>query len=159
MTDTKVKVSDLIPNYKDSATSGDIVEWLKKLELQMRLQKIKDLAGLLPLFLSGPAIAVYGQLEEEVQADFGRLREELLLEFGTNSFQAYDSLSSQKYRSGETVDVYAADFQRLVSFIGQWQPELLSKCAFVQGLPPEGGAQLKSIAAGDKLSLAELAIR
>ena len=142
MTDTKVKLSDIIQHYKDSATSGDIVEWLQKFELVARLQKIKDLAGLLPLFLSGQAF-FYSQLEEAVQADYEQLREELLLAFGTNSFHAYDSLIRRKYRSGETVDVYAADLRRLVSLIGQSQPEPLLKCAFVEGLPSKVGVQLE----------------
>lgn len=44
-------MSNVIQHYKDNDTSGDIVQWLQK--LVARLKKIKDLAGLLSLFLLG----------------------------------------------------------------------------------------------------------
>ena len=40
----QVKLSDVITKYGDSA-SGDFAEWLEKLELVARLQKVDDLTS------------------------------------------------------------------------------------------------------------------
>lgn len=159
MAECRVRVSDLLKHYEDNAISADICEWLQKLELVAQLQKIKDLAGILPLSLSGSAFAVYNQLDEGVRMDYKKLKGELLLAFRMNSFHAHGTLLGRKYRSGETVDAYVADLRRLVSLIGQTEPEPLLKCAFVEGLPPDVSVQLKSIAAVEKLSLVELISR
>lgn len=153
-----VKVSDLIKTYEDQST-GDITEWIQKLELVASLQKVDDLKSFLPLFLSGPAFAVYNQLSEEVKSDYDMMKMELLQAFGTNNFHSYELLVKRVYRSGETVDVYISDLRRLVSLIGQKDPEPLLRCAFVAGLPTGIAMQLKSIVAVEKLCLADLVAR
>jgi hypothetical protein len=153
-----VKVSDLIKTYEDQST-GDITEWIEKLELVAKLQKIDDLNSFLPLFLGGSAFAVFNQLSEEVKGDYDKLKAELLRAFGANHFQAYELLVRRTYRSGETVDVYVSDLKRLVSLIGQKDSEPLLRCAFVAGLPTDIAMQLKSIVAVEKLGLADLVTR
>ena len=49
-----VKVtSDMIRPFSGE---GDVVAWLKKIQLVAKLQKITDLASFLPLYLEGEAI-------------------------------------------------------------------------------------------------------
>ena len=154
-----VKVSDLIRPYEDQAVSGDFTEWLEKLELVAKLQKVGEKKSFLPLFLVGPAFAVYQQLSDEVKNSYSRLREELTLAFGVDSFRAYEMLQKRVFQEGETVDVYLADLRRLVTLIGQKAPEPLLKCAFVAGLPAEVSVQLKSIVAVESLDLNEIVSR
>ena len=154
-----VKVSDLIKPYEDQAVSGDFSEWLEKLELVAKFQKVGEKKSFLPLFLVGPAFAVYQQLSDAVKGDYKSLREELILAFGVNSFRAYEMLQSRVFQEGDTVYVYLADLRRLVTLIGQKTPEPLLKCAFVAGLPAEVSVQLKSIVAVESLDLNEIVSR
>ena len=62
-----VKLSDIICRYEDQSISGDFAEWIEKLELVAKLQKIEDLKPFLPLFLNGAAFAVYKQLPDSVK--------------------------------------------------------------------------------------------
>lgn len=151
-----VKVSDLIKPYEDQTVSGDFTEWLEKLELVAKLQKITEQKTFLPLFLAGPAFAVYQQLSDAVKDDYKKLKEELTLAFGVNSFRAYELLQRRVYLETETVDVYLADVRRLVTLMGQTAPEPLLKCAFVAGLPADVSVQLKSIVAIESLGLNEI---
>ena len=124
-----------------------------------KLQKITDLESFLPLFLAGPAFAVYKQLPESDKEDYGKLKAALLTAFGINCYTAYDELQKRVLRDGEPVDVYLADIKRLVAHIGQKDAEPISKCAFMAGLPGDVSMQLKSMASVEKLSLPELVAR
>lgn len=159
MAKVAVKFSDLIKTYEDSTTSGDFGDWLAKLELVAKLQKVDDLTTFLPLFLSGSAFAVYKQLGGGDKEDYTKLKKALLTAFSVNSFSAYEQLRVRTLVDGETVDVYLADLQRLVALIGQENSEPLLKCAFVAGLSYDLAAQLKSIAAVEDLALHELVSR
>lgn len=153
-----VKLSDIVCKYEDSS-SGDFSEWLDKLELVAKLQKIDDLTSFLPLFLVGPAFAVYKQLAEATRNDYTELKKALLSAFGVNCYAAYNQLQRRVLQDGEGVDIYLADLRRLVTLMGQKDPEPLLKCAFMSGLPDDVSVQLKSMAAVEELSLEQLATR
>ena len=38
---------------------GDVVSWIKKVQLVAKLQKVSDLASFIPLYLEGDALALY----------------------------------------------------------------------------------------------------
>ena len=154
----QVKLSDVVTKYGDSA-SGDFAEWLEKLELVARLQKVDDLTSFLPLFLHGPAFAVYKQLKEEEKDDYTKLKAALLRAFGVDCYTAYEQLQRRVLQENETVDVYLADIQRLVTLMGQGSAEPLLKCAFMAGLPADVSIQLKAMAAVESLKLDELITR
>ncbi|XP_067930525.1 uncharacterized protein [Watersipora subatra] len=154
-----VKLLDLIKTYEDVEKSGDFSERCDKLELVAELQNITELKYLVPLFLSGPAFAIYKQLSADTKKEYALIKQELLTAFGVNNFCAYGQLQRRIYKKGETVDVYLADLRRLVALIDQTVPEPLLKCAFVAGLPIDVATQIKSISAVEKLSLSELATR
>lgn len=153
-----MKLSELIKTYEDG-NSGDFSDWIDKLELVAKLQKVEDLKAFLPLFLSGSAFAVYKQLGDSEKNDYDKLKKALLTAFSVNCYSAYEELRARSLVDGETVDVYLADLRRLVALIGQGNPEPLLKCAFVAGLPEHLAAQLKSIAAVEDLALHELVSR
>ena len=113
----------------------------------------------MPLFLSGPAFAVYKQLSDGERDDYDKLKAALLEAFGTNSFAAYEQLQQRSLREGETVDVYLSDIRRLVVLMGQKDADPLIKCAFMAGLPTAISVQLKSMAAVEKLDLSSLISR
>jgi hypothetical protein len=154
-----VKLSDIITKYEDCATSGDFADWVEKLELVAKLQNIEQLQSFLPLFLSGSAFAVYKQLPKTDRDDYDKLKASLLLAFGVNSYAAYEQLQRRIYQDGETVDVYLSDIRRLVTLMGQSNPEPLLKCAFMAGLPVDISVQLKSVAAVETLDLNALVTR
>lgn len=153
-----VKLSDIIQKYEDSS-SGDFSEWLEKLELVAKLQDITELQTFLPLFLAGPAFAVYKQLSESDKETYESLKAALLVAFGVNCYAAYDQLQKRVLQEGEPVDVYLADIKRLVAQMGQQDAEPLLKCAFMAGLPVEINMQLRSLACVERLCLSELVTR
>jgi hypothetical protein len=154
-----VKLSDIITKYEDNTTSGDFADWVEKLELVAKLQKIESLENFLPLFLSGAAFAVYKQLSADDKESYDKLKAELVLAFGVNSYAAYEQLQRRVFQEGETIDVYLADLKRLVTLMEQTNAEPLLKCAFMAGLPSDISVQLKSVAAVEKLNLSSLVTR
>ena len=68
---------------------GDMVAWLKKVELVAKLQKIEDVATVIPLFLEGDALAMYLEMNER-DADMIRLK--LTKAFAEGPFGAYERL-------------------------------------------------------------------
>ena len=153
-----VKLSDIVTKYEGSS-SGDFMEWIEKLELVARLQNITELTAFLPLFLTGPAFAVYKQLPQATREDYVKLKEGLRQAFGINCYAAYGQLQRRVLQEGESVDVYLADLRRLVELMGQQNAEPLLKCAFVTGLPSDITMQLKSMAEVENLGLDHLVTR
>ena len=96
-----VQLSDTICRYEHQSISGDFAEWIEKLKLVAKLQKIEDLKSFLPLFLNGAAFAVYKQFPDSDKADYDRLKAGLLLAFGSIVIWpmiSYSSLCLRKAR-------------------------------------------------------------
>ena len=111
-------LSELIGVYKDSG-SGDFLEWVEKLELVAQLQKVKKLTSFVPLFLSGPAFAVYKQLPRDSKDDYDLLKAGLVAAFSASPFEAYEELKGRVLKGSESVDVYLADLRRLIELTGK----------------------------------------
>lgn len=154
-----VKLSDVVSNFENVEKSGDVSDWLEKLELVARLQNVTQLETFVPLFLSGPAFAVYKQLSDLDKSDYANLKAKLIEAFGVDCYSAYTDLRERVLKDGESVDVFIADLRRLVALMGQTNPEPLLKCAFVSGLPADVSIQLKSTTAVESLELPELISR
>ena len=56
-----LRVTDALNKHSGD---GDVTVWLKQAHLAKSLLKSKDLAVVIPLFLDGPAFAVYDQLSD-----------------------------------------------------------------------------------------------
>lgn len=151
-----VKFSDIVKSYVDYNTSGEFTVWVEKLELVAQLQDITDKLKFIPLFLAGPAFAVYQQLSDDNKKDYEKVKPQLTTAFSTNSFAAYEQFRNRVLTEGESVDVYLADLRRLAQLIGQRDANVFIRCAFVAGLPPEISRQLRSMANLDKMELSDI---
>ncbi|KFD49045.1 hypothetical protein M513_10093 [Trichuris suis] len=122
----------LIPEFDGS--SQPVLEWLEKLELVCELCGIVDIARVLPLRLTGGALAVYQQLANEDRKDVGRIKEALTAAFAVDRFAAHRQFASRRLNMGESPDVFLADLRRLGTLAGGVSESFLG-CAFVAGLP------------------------
>lgn len=155
-----IKLGDVITKYKDVETSGDFVEWVKKLELVAKLKDANGLEGVLPLYLDGPAFSVYSQLKREDQADYKRLKAALTAAFCPSPFSAYDQLRRRTLQPGESPDVYLSDIRRLILLTGcEDAPEEWVRCAFVGGLPTEARSQLTAMVNVMTMAVGDLVAR
>lgn len=68
----------------------NIVEWLDKFELLVKLRDIKQVETMLPMFLEGNALAVYTELGDDIKISVKAIKESLLNAFSINPFRAYD---------------------------------------------------------------------
>ena len=159
MASVTVRYGDMIPSYKDNS-SGDFSEWIKKVELVAKLKKVDELHTFLPLFLAGPAFAVYMQLTDAQQADYDVVKDTLTAAFCASPFSAYDELQKRQLQAGESPDVYLADIRRLISLTGCKEvPDAWVRCAFIGGLPSSARAQLTAMAEATTMSLPDLLAR
>jgi hypothetical protein len=151
-----LKCSDLINQYDGGC---DFIEWVKKLELVAKLQKIGDLEDFLPLFLSGGAFAVYEGLDDQEKQDYTKLKAALTKAFSINHLGAKEEFISRKLREGESVDVYLADLRRLGSLVSVDGSEDWVKWAFISGLS-RGVKQVLTAACGlENMTLSEVVDR
>ena len=115
--------------------SGDstqiVVEWLEKAEL---VCKLRGVAHLIPLRLTGGAFAVYQQLPDADKQDIGKITKALRFAFAVDSFTAYEQFVGRRLQHGETIDVFLAELRRLAVPFGGLSDKMLA-CAFVAGLP------------------------
>ena len=82
-----VEFADLVSQYDGS---GEFSEWIQKLELVAKIQKVDDLHVVLPLLLSGGAFAVYQGLSEDVKEDYANVRNALTAAFSSSPLTAYE---------------------------------------------------------------------
>ena len=69
-----------------------MVAWLNKLKLVTKLQKIEDIATLIPMYLERNALAVYLEMGERDQSDAESIEKGLKTVFSEDSFKAYNKL-------------------------------------------------------------------
>lgn len=122
----------LIPEFNGS--SHDVQDWLDKLELVCQLRGYSNLQTIVPLRLTGGALAVYQQLSSDDRKEYSKITEALLSAIALDRFCAYEQFVARKLGDGESVDVYLADLRRLAAMFGGI-PETGLACAFVAGLP------------------------
>ena len=136
---------------------GDVVQWLKKLEMVADLRGIIDLQNVLPLFLEGPAFAVFSEMDDKNKKDLTAVKKALTDAFAMNAFLAYEQLVSRKWNN-EPVDVYLSDLRRLAK-LAQVESDSLLRRAFVVGLPAVISRDLRAQAKIDGMSLSSLVER
>ena len=89
---------------------GDVVAWLKKVRLVAKLQKITDVASLIPLYLEKDALSLYLEMSESAQASADQIEARLKEAFTDGAFTAFGKLTQSKW-TGEQVDVYANEIR------------------------------------------------
>lgn len=151
-----IKCSDLIKQFRGDKDDEEFSEWLMKLELVAKLQKIDELENFLPLFLSSGALAVYQSLSNEVKSEYSLLKKALTNAFAPNPFKAYSEFVSRKLKEGESVDIYLADLTRLACLVSDRVDDDWLKCAFIEGLPLDLKTQLLSMSKLWEMNVSEV---
>lgn len=149
-----IKFSDIIRQYDGEE---DFAQWVKKLELVAKLQKVTDLASFVPLFLSGGAFAVYQGLDDANKTDYKKVKAALTSAFSPNKFKAFDAFVTRRLGAGESVDVFLADLTRLARLVDEMAGDEWIKCAFIRGLPGAVSQQLIASCCLEELETCEVA--
>ena len=136
-----MRISDFVQPYSGEA---DVVQWLDKLHHVCRRMK-ECVADVLPLFLEGPAYAVYSEMSDDKKDDANAIAAVLKEAFGLDGFRAYEQLTSRSWRAGEPVDVFLAELRRLAKLAGV-DNEVLLRRAFIVGLPTFVSRELRAMA-------------
>ncbi|KFD62492.1 hypothetical protein M514_13006 [Trichuris suis] len=147
----------LIPQF-DGSHGQSVVEWLQTVELICKLQKVEDVASVIPLRLIGGALAVYLQLSDKERGSVEKLKASLLAAFAVDPFVAYEQFKERNLRANELPDVFLADLCRLASLFGGI-PEKAVAWAFVSGLPGNVRQPLRAGARMEDLSLNQILTR
>ena len=137
--------------------TGDVIQWLTKLDLVAKLRKIKNVAEVIPLFLEGPAFSVYSEMAEGEKQDAACIRQAMITAFATNPFRAYEEMCRRVWRD-EPVDVYLTDLRRLARLAGVTS-ELLLLRAFVVGLPSAVSRELRALPGVERMPLSDVVER
>lgn len=147
-----VKLTELLTVYDGRS---EFSEWIKKFELVVNLQGIKDLHNFLPLFLKDQAFIVYDALSAAQKGDYAQIKSSLLTAFCVDKFTAFEDFVNRRLKEGEPVDVFLSDLQRLARLVSAAAGEEWVKCAFVAGLPDHVKTQLKAATVLDQMTLNE----
>ena len=83
----KVRISSDI--IKPFSGEGDMVVWLKKVRLVVKLQQVDDVGSLLSLYLGDDAWALYMEMEEDDQKQIEQIEAWLKEVFAVDAFAAY----------------------------------------------------------------------
>ena len=137
--------------------TGDVIQWLTKVDLVARLRKIRNVAEVIPLFLEGAAFSVYNELAEAEKRDAGCIKQALTAAFATNPFRAYEEMCKRVWRD-EAVDVYLTDLRRLARLAGVTSDLLLLR-AFVVGLPSVVSRELRALPGVERMPLSDVVER
>ena len=103
MANMKLSSGVIKPFYGD----GDVVAWLKKVQLMIRLQKIDDVPSLLPLYLEGDTLQLYLEMDEDQQMNIDLVESRLKEGFSDREFSGYTKLKLV-WCAGECMDVYTS---------------------------------------------------
>ena len=101
MTSANIKITDVVKPFNGC---GDIIEWLNKFQLIVKLRSLDNEATILPMFLEGPALALYIELPDAVKTNAASLKNTLRDAFSVNPVRAYEEFSRKVWRD-EPVDV------------------------------------------------------
>ncbi len=154
MGEPNVKLHDVIKCYSGDE---DVSVWLSKFGLVTKLRKLANLEEVLPLFLEGPAFAVYDQMKEDDKEDSKKIEAALKDAFAASPFRAFDEPRSRLYREGESADVYLSELRRLAA-LAAIRDDAMLRCAFVTGLPQPVSAQLQATPGIQTMALDEVMV-
>ena len=103
--------------------SGDVTEWFKRFEICCRANKWNgDTKALkLPTLLEGEALAVWLELSEAVQGNYGQMKKKIVEKMAPQSFISLDDFHKRRLHPGEPISVYVHELKKLLS---QAMPEL-----------------------------------
>ena len=121
----------------------NVREWVSKIKLVAKLQKIEDISSFLPLYLEGPAYAIYDQLSDADKLDITKIEAVILTAFEHDRFKAYELFKKRIWKVGESVDVYLADLKQLAK-AALVDSLAVIYLAFITGLPSDVSTALRA---------------
>lgn len=139
---------------------GDVVAYIRKVQLVAKLQDVKDVASLLPLYLEGDALALYLELDEDSQADADAITAKLKEAFSDGPFSAFAKLVNIRW-TGQQVDVFANEIRRLAGLAGFVDSGLdrILRLTFVNGFPGNISANLQQVSGIMKMPMSDIIAR
>ena len=148
---SSVRLHDVMTRFAGK-DNEDVTVWLRQSQLVARLQKIDNMAMVLPLFLDGAAFAVHEQLSEDRKSKISDIENALFTAFGIHPFRAFEELQHRTRQIGVPVDVFLSELRRLAK-AAKIEDETFLKSAFIVGLPKLVSAQLRALPGVQKRSL------
>lgn len=148
-----IKLTDVMRSYDGT---GNVVEWLDKFELLVKLRDIKQAETVLPMFLEGPALSVYTELGEQ-KKDVEAIKAALLNAFSLNPFRAYEQFAKRVWRD-EPVDVFMTELRKLARLAGITSDKILLR-AFVVGLPSIVSREMRATSGVEDMALSAVVER
>ena len=125
-----IRFGDLIGKYDGT---GDFAQWLDKVEMVAKLQKVKELHTFVPLFLCNSAFDCYKSMSGNDKDDYDKIRTFLLKKF--DPVLAYEQLIRRKLIEEESAETYFLDVCRLGRLADKEISDKLLKSAFLAGSP------------------------
>ena len=150
----QVKLNDVLKPYSGE---GDIEEWLLKVDLVAKLQKIKDVASFIRMFLEEDALTVYHQIPDEDAKNVDRIKLRLREAFGEDPFNAYEKFCQKKWK-GESVDVFITNLRKLAKSAGI-KEETVIKRAFVTGMPKVVAKEIRAMPSIELINVEDILVR
>ena len=149
--------SDIIRPFSGE---GDVVAWLKKVRLVVKLQQVDNVACLLPLYLEGDALALYMEMEEDDQKQIEQIEAWLKEAFTDDAFTAYRKVTMIRW-AGKCMDVYANKIRQLVGLARFKEDglERLTKLTFVTGFPDTISIRLQQVSNIKAMTMGDLISR
>ena len=124
----------------------------------MQAARIKDIASVIPLRLTGGAFDNFLQLEKSDRKVAARVKDALVTAFTVDPFVAYGQFVSRKLCAGELPHVFLAELRRLAPLFGGIRKKGLA-CAFVSGLSKRVRQLLRTGARLEELGLDQILAR
>lgn len=73
-----IRFGDIIEKFNGT---GNFAQWLDKVEMVAKLQKVAELESFVPLFLCGTAFDCYKAIGENDKANYGKIKSILIEKF------------------------------------------------------------------------------
>ena len=87
-----MKISEIMPRFGGGV---QVEAWFDQVNMAKELMGINDMSKVLPLFLTGDALAVLRQMDAADRNDENKIKDKLRKAFGIDEFTAYEEFTSR----------------------------------------------------------------
>ena len=138
-------------------SEGNVMAWLKTVDLVVNLEGIPDVGSLIPLFLEGGAQTLYLELIDEDKKDTEIIRIQLTWAFSEIPRETCEKFKNVKW-ADESVNVYTNKIQRIIRLVGfvVTSSDLLAKMAFTSGFPEQISREFQQVNGFKRMDVSQL---